>query len=72
MNSENEIELAVGTQGSEGKAEPVGQQTQGDSPTRTISTMRGLTLGAYIGGNAQYGLPAGLLTPPGLRMAGPW
>jgi hypothetical protein len=34
--------------------------------------VRGLTLGAYIGGNAQYELPAGLLTPPGLRMVGPW
>ena len=69
MNSENEVELAVGTQGSEGRSEPVGQQMQGDSPPRT---MRGLTLGAYIGGNAQYGLSAGLLTPPGLRLTGPW
>jgi hypothetical protein len=67
MNSENEIELAVVTQGAEGKAEPEGQQTQGDSPKRTISTMRGLTLGAYIGG---YGLTAGVLTPSGLSLNG--
>ena len=55
MSSDNEIELAIGTQGSEGRSEPVGQQIQGDSPSRTMSTMQGMTLGAYISG---YGLTA--------------
>jgi hypothetical protein len=72
MNSDNEIELATGTQGSEGRSEPVGQQMQGDSPPRTMSTMQGMTLGEYIGGNVPYGLPAGVLTPPGLRLTGSW
>jgi hypothetical protein len=72
MNSDNEIELAIGTQGSEGRSEPVGYQMQHDSPPRTMSPMQGMTLGAYIGGNVRYGLPAGVLTPPGLRLNGSW
>ena len=44
MNSDNEIELATGTQGSEGRSEPVGQQMQGDSPPRTMSTMSSIVM----------------------------
>ncbi len=67
MSSDNEIELVIGTQGSEGRSESVGEQMQGDSPPRTMSTMQVMTLGAYIGG---YGLTAGVLTPSGLRLNG--
>ena len=38
MNADNEIEVSIGTQGSEGRSEPVGQQIQGDSPSRTMSS----------------------------------
>ncbi len=40
MNADNEIEVSIGTQGSEGRSEPVGHQIQGDSPSRTMSTMQ--------------------------------
>ncbi len=52
MNSDNEIELAIGTQASEGNAEPVlEQQMQVDSPPRTMKSMQGrMQQAAYVGG----------------------
>ena len=52
MNSENEIELAIGTQSSKGNTEPVlDQQMQVDSPPRTMESMQGrMQQTAYVGG----------------------